>query len=490
METLSVVPQDGLADLWPYLLLALVLALDLWASAHAVLHKRDPRAATGWVGLIWAAPLLGAALYGLLGINRIRRLARALRDRPASPPPPPADHRCAPEALAALLPPEQANLRTLARLVEDVTRRPLLAGNRVLPLTGDVPAYPAMLRAINEATRSVALATYLFDNDRAGALFLEALRRAVARGVTVRVLIDDVGARYSRPAIVRPLRRAGVPVARFLPRWLPWALPYANLRNHRKILVVDGRCGFTGGVNIREGHYAALRPRHPIEDLHFLVEGPVVAHLQEAFAQDWAFCTGELLHGEPWLAPLEPAGPVLARGIADGPDEDFEKLRLTLLGALACARASVLIVTPYFLPDPGLITALNVTALRGVAVDIVLPQRNNLRLVQWASTALLWQVLERGCRVWLTPPPFDHSKLMVVDGTWALVGSANWDPRSLRLNFEFSLECYDRGLAGVLEGLARERIRRARPVTLQEVDGRPLAVKLRDGLARLLAPYL
>jgi cardiolipin synthase len=253
---------------------------------------------------------------------------------------------------------------------------------------------------------------------------------------------------------------------------------------------VDGRCGFIGGMNIREGHYPELRPRHPIQDLHFRVEGPVVAHLQKAFVEDWAFCTGELLQGERWFPALEPAGAAPVRGIADGPDEDFEKLRLTLLGALACARSSVLIVTPYFLPDAGLITALNVTALRGVTVDIVLPERNNLRLVQWASTALLCQVLERGCRVWLSPPPFDHSKLMVVDSIWALVGSANWDPRSLRLNFEFNLECYDPELAGLLEGMALAKIRRARRVTLEEVDGRRLAVKLRDGLARLLSPYL
>jgi cardiolipin synthase len=481
---------SSLADLGPYLFAALALALGVWASAHAVLHKRDTRAATAWVAFIWTAPLLGATLYFLLGINRIRRLARALRDRTPSPPAAPIAHRCASEALAELLPPGQANFRTLARLVEDVTRRPLLRGNQIVPLTADVGAYPAMLQAINEAKRSVALATYIFDNDRAGALFLRALREAVARGVEVRVLIDDIGARYSRPSVVQPLQRAGVPVALFLPRWMPWSVPYANLRNHRKILVVDGRCGFTGGVNIREGHDPALRPRYPIQDLHFRIEGPVVAHLLEVFAEDWAFCTREILQGERWFPPLEPAGPVLARGIPDGPDEDFEKLRLTLLGALACAQSSVLIVTPYFLPDAGLITALNVAALRGVAVDIVLPERNNLRLVQWASVALLWQVLERGCRVWLSPPPFDHSKLMVVDGTWALVGSANWDPRSLRLNFEFSLESYDRALAGVLEGMARHRVRRARRVSLEEVDGRRLAVKLRDGLARLLSPYL
>ena len=164
---------------------------------------------------------------------------------------------------------------------------------------------------------------------------------------------------------------------------------------------------------------------------------------------------------------------------------------MTLLGAITAARSSVIVVTPYFLPDATLVNTLNVAAMRGVQVDILLPAEDNLRVVQWASTAQLWQVLERGCRVWLTPPPFDHTKLMVVDGAWVLLGSSNWDPRSLRLNFEFDLECYDRGLAESLQRWLRdERLRQARPVTLAEVDGRSLPVRLRDGLARLLSPYL
>jgi cardiolipin synthase len=148
------------------------------------------------------------------------------------------------------------------------------------------------------------------------------------------------------------------------------------------------------------------------------------------------------------------------------------------------------IVTPYFLPDPGLLTALGVASLRGVEVDLLLPARNNLPLVQWASQAILWQPLEQGCRVWLSPPPFDHTKLMLVDGAWALLGSANWDARSLRLNFELNVECYDRDLAALLGGLFERKLRSARPVSLADVDGRSLPVKLRDGLARLLSPYL
>ena len=265
-----------LAYLWPCLLVTSILALNVWASGHAVLHKRDTPSAIAWAGLIWTAPLFGAGLYFLLGINRIQRRARSLRGRTPRVQVPAASTCCSPDALAALLPPGAVHLSALARLVEEVTQRPLLLGNHVVPLGDDTPAYPAMLQAIHDAAHSVALATYIFDNDRAGALFLEALHRAVGRGVEVRVLIDDVGARYSTPSIVRPLLHAAVPVALFLPRWLPRATPYANLRNHRKILVVDGRCGFTGGMNIREGHYAEIRPRQPIQDLHFRVEGPVV----------------------------------------------------------------------------------------------------------------------------------------------------------------------------------------------------------------------
>jgi cardiolipin synthase len=233
-----------------------------------------------------------------------------------------------------------------------------------------------------------------------------------------------------------------------------------------------------------------MRPAYLIDDLHFRLSGPIVAQLQEVFVTDWEFCGDELLQGEKWFPSLEPIGTVAARGISTGPDGDFDKLRLTLLGALACARSSIHIITPYFLPDAPLITALNVAALRGVEVDIILPEQNNLVLVKWASTALLWQLLERGCRVWLSPPPFDHTKLVVVDRAWTLFGSANWDPRSLRLNFEFDVECYDLELAAALDPLICRKRESARRVTLEDVDARSIPVRMRDGIARLLTPYL
>lgn len=475
-------------------LLVIVPIVHFLAAAavtiHAVLWKRDTRAVIGWVGISWLAPLAGSIGYFLFGINRLQRKAIALRIREG--------HRQ--DAVVPLSDVDRSRLEEidnmypslvgLARLGYSLTQRPLLPGNDVEPLVNGDQAFPAMLSAIDAAQRSIALQSYIFDSDDVGRRFLEALIRAQRRGVEVRVLIDDVGSKYSRPTMVRMLRKAGVHAAAFLPTFLPRLAAYANLRNHRKLLIIDGNLAFTGGTNIRAGHWQTLEPRHPIECIHFRVRGPVVGQLREAFAIDWAFTTDESLQGDAWRSSLERTGDVWCRGIPDGPDEDFEKITDMLTGALACATRNVHIVTPYFLPHQSLMHSLNVAAMRGVAVDIVLPKYNNLPFVQWAATAQLWQLLEKGCRVYLSPRPFDHSKLMVVDGVWSLIGSSNWDPRSLRLNFEFNIECYDTHLASTLQAIIERKIRSSSPVTLDEVNQRPLAIQLRDGLSRLLTPYL
>ncbi|MBI4248053.1 MAG: PLDc N-terminal domain-containing protein [Elusimicrobia bacterium] len=477
-------------DLWPYIAGALTAALTLVTAAHAILYKRDTRAAAGWVGIIWLAPIAGPVLYILFGINRIRRKASALRSESPQPPIPAPPAQSAEEDLQRSLPPKARHLRSLVKLIDQVVQRPCLPGNRITPLVNGDAAYPAMLDAIEKAEKTVTMATYIFNDGRAGRLFLEALKKAVLRNVAVRVLIDAVGARYSWPPVTRALERSGVPVARFLPTIIPWRMPYLNMRNHRKILVVDGRTAFTGGMNVSDENWLAGAGDGGVQDLHFQIEGPVVGHLQHAFAEDWAFAAGEALQGEAWFPALDAAGTTLARGIIDGPDEDFEKFRWSILGALECAKSSIRIVTPYFLPDQSLITALNVAAMTGIRVDIILPRENNLSMVQWASTHLLWQLLERGCRVWLSPPPFDHTKLMLVDGAWVLIGSANWDPRSLRLNFESNVECYDTLLAETLEALFQAKLQKAHELSLEEVNGRSLPVQLRDGVARLFSPYL
>jgi len=476
---------DRIDRFWPDLVAGFSLLAALFASIHAVLHKRDSRAATLWLGFIWFLPLLGSIFYLALGVNRVRRHALSLGVQNTL-------SRPVPEDLGEPLHADAEHLKMLARIVGRVVARPLTTGNQIQPLVNGDEAFPAMLAAIESAQKTISLSTYIFDNDPSGQKFVEALARAVQRRVEVRVLIDAAGTRYSWPPITHKLKHARIPFARFLPSsiFAPWRVATINLRNHRKILVVDGRIGFTGGMNIRHGNVLADKPKSPVKDLHFRVEGPVVTRLQEAFVNDWAFTTGEVLDGGAWFPELPEAGNAIARVITDGPDADFDKLRWTLLAALAEAQTSIQIITPYFLPDTALITALNLAALRGVRVDIVLPAKNNLPFVQWASRAMWWQVLQRGCHIWLAPPPFDHSKLMIVDNHWVLLGSANWDARSLRLNFELNVECYGREFAEKMALVIQQKMHGAHKMTLAEVDARPVAGKLRDGLARLFSPFL
>ena len=460
---------------------AAVLVAALFASGHAVIYKREARSAALWAVLIWVMPAVGPILYLLMGVNRVHRRAARMR----------ADmvrHRTDPHVAPGE--PPGTHLAPLARMLNNVTERPLVPGNSVEPLVDGVQAYPAMLEAIESAQSSIALASYIFHGDGIGAQFVDALVRAMQRGVAVRVLVDDVDVRFTRSSAAKPLRRAGVQVGVFNPPLMPARLNAVHLRNHRKILVVDGTLGFTGGINIDRRYWRPDAPGDASRDLHFRLRGPVVAQLAEVFADDWQFATGEALRDAPWFVPLEPAGSVLARCIDDGPDESSEPLRWSIVGGLNAAQRSVRIMTPYFVPDGSLITALDVASMRGVEVDVLLPSQSDLPHVHWAAFGQLWQVIERGCRVWSSPAPFDHSKLMVVDGAWTLLGSANWDARSLRLNFELNVECYSVEFGAHMEGLVQARLNNARPVTLADLNARPLPVKLRDGAARLFAPFL
>ncbi|MDI1274620.1 phospholipase D-like domain-containing protein [Polaromonas sp.] len=483
--------REGLS-LVPVLATLLHLALALAVTLHALLTRRHVSTTVAWIGLAWLAPVVGPLLYLVLGVNRIQRAGVALGMKEAWQREHQRAHGGAPAIGSAAGPdaPCTPALAGINRLARQTTGNALLAGNAVTPLIDGDQAYPAMLAAIAGARRSITLATYIFDLDAVGSAFADALVQASERGVAVRVLVDAVGGRYSRTRMVAHLRARGVTAAAFLPPRFPGLLAYANLRNHRKIMVVDGALGFTGGMNIRAGHQLALQTAHPVRCLHFAVRGPVVADMQRAFSIDWAFSTGEALLGDTWFDAGQACGPVLARGVSDGPDGDIDHMRLVLLGALASAQRRVCIMTPYFLPDEVLLTTLQITALRGVAVDIVLPARSNLPLMDWAMRPQLGGLLHAGCRVHLSPPPFDHSKLFLVDDDWSLIGSTNWDARSLRLNFEYNLECHDAGLVKQLDVLVHQRLAQARALDVALLDRQPLAGQLRDRLTGLLSPYL
>jgi cardiolipin synthase A/B len=465
----------------PYVAIALSLAhfaLAAGVTLHVLAHNRNPGSAVSWIGLAWLSPVVGSLLYVLLGINRVQRRARSEGVLPSEDP----------QVEESPAPPACQHLAGLELAARRISRRNVQPGNAIGMLVNGDAAYPQMIAAIEGAASSVALSSYIFRADAVGHEFISALVGAHRRGVEIRVLIDGYGGGYLRSATYRRLHHARVPVARFMHSVLPWRMPFVNLRTHRKILCVDGRVAFTGGLNIGAENVAALKPRHMVLDSHFRFEGPVVAQLCEAFAGQWYFTTGEALAGPAWFPQLAPVGDSLVRAITSGPDQDLEKIELLVLEAIACARSSIQIMTPYFLPDDRIITALALAAMRNVAVDIVLPEHSNHPTVDWAMRAHIGPLLMAGCRVWTHKPPFDHSKLMTVDGIWCLVGSANWDMRSFRLNFEINLEVYHSVI--VAEVSAKIAANQTARLLQADLDRRSLPSRLRDNAAHLMLPYL
>jgi cardiolipin synthase len=470
------------------LLVAAVALLSLVAAGHALLYKRDSRSALVWTSLNLSLPLVGPFLYWCLGINRISRRAKSWHERGRwlnrAEIFPFVDQ----SSREVQLPDCAAHLSGLMLLSNRIVANTMLEGNRIVALVGGEEAYPAMLKSIRHARETINLSSYIFDAEGVGAEFVDYLLEAAGRGVEVRIIIDALGEKYSRVSPRTAFHNSPVRLERYLPLRNG---AYINLRNHRKLLIVDGREAFTGGMNIRSCHlqtFASLADS--VCDVHFSVSGPVVADLQRTFLGDWYFVSGEKLENPRFFPVIQAAGNGLACCIADGPDREFRKIEQIIMGALSCAKEQVCIMTPYFVPDREMISALITAALRGVDVRVVLPGCNNLPFVHWASRSMLWELLAYGIKVYYQPPPFVHTKLLLVDNIWSLVGSANLDPRSLRLNFELNLSVFDAELSATIGRHFERAYENAHEVTFQEVEGYSIPVKLRDNFARLFSPYL
>lgn len=465
-------------------------ALLLMVTAgHALLYKRDPRAALGWMAVCILFPLVGPILYFLFGINRVHTRAKKLVRR--APFPIHSDYERPededlPFVASTNIPME---FKEIAGISDAVTRRPLVGCNQIKILNNGEQAYPEMLDRIEDAKHSLFLATYLFETNRTGRRFIEALAKAAHRGVDVRVLVDGVGELYSFPRAGTLLKKAGVRIARFIPPRLFPPMLHINLRNHRKIMVADGSTGFIGGMNIGDRHLADVRSNPSrVIDLHFRLNGPVVAQIEQIFIDDWGFATGKRI--QPKSTVNVDKGSAVCRAIVDGPNEDLGKLTTILIGAITSARRRISIMTPYFLPSREMISAMKTAALRGVEVTVILPAKNNLPFVHWATRNMLWELLQWGVRIYYQPPPFVHTKLFIVDDHYTQIGSANMDSRSLRLNFELVIEVYDNAFSEALATHIEKNRKRSKEVFLKDLDARSLPIRTRDALAWLFSPYL
>ncbi|NQV71251.1 MAG: PLDc N-terminal domain-containing protein [Pseudohongiella sp.] len=464
------------------LTISLILGvISLAAAQHALLHKRDSNSALAWVIFCLILPLLGPLIYLLFGINRVA--ARAQRSYLA---------KTQADDSPTIDEPIGTHFRPLSLVGETLTGLGLRSCSDIQLLENGEALYPAMLKDIDQASKRVYLSTYLFQNDNTGDQFVKALRRAQERGVDVRIIIDGLGEIAYPPRIGKKLGKNKLNFKLFNPiKLIPPALN-TNMRNHRKILLVDGNSAFTGGQNIADRHLLEQAENPiPTMDLHFRLTGKIVDDFERAFLKDWNYCSGVTEKSS--FTPSntnKTESRVWARLILDGPNEDLDKLNELLVGVLSSAKTRIWIMTPYFLPGLDLIGALIGARLRGVDVRILLPERTNIYLAHWAAQHNLHYLLTKGLRIYSLPAPFIHTKAIVIDNNYALVGSANLDPRSLRLNFELGVEIFSEEFNQAISNYFATRLRTSVQVDENKLLSRPAWVRVRDALAWLLTPYL
>jgi cardiolipin synthase A/B len=363
---------------------------------------------------------------------------------------------------------------------------PLVDGNRVELLENGVEIFPPMLEAIRGARQSVNLLTYVYWQGDIARRFAREMAAACRRGVEGRVLLDAIGAAKMDEALIEEMRVAGCQVAHFHPpRWNE--LRRMNRRTHRKVLVVDGKKGFTGGVGIAEEWTGNAGDEGHWRDDHFLVEGPVVRYLQGAFGENWRQATGEVLAEERFYPAIEPAGAARVVPVLGEPGGTVSDIAFVYWLSLRRARESVWIATPYYAPDPDLQEAIEATARRGVEVVLIVPNElNDSRLVRWASRTHYRSLLDAGVRIFEYEPTMFHVKAVTVDDDWAIIGSANFDNRSFELNYEVTVAVEDPALVGSLQESMRADLRESREVTIEEVNAWSPLARARDRLATVL----
>lgn len=617
---------------------------------HAMLFKRHSRAALGWIVTVVMMPYVGVFLYLLFGLNRVHGRSKKLKEEIRAQSALLEDF-----AWADAVDPQMTSLDAAREHFSDTEIRMLRVGikisdnrlipnNRVRPLHNGEQAYPPMLEAIRQATSRVWVTTYIFETNDAGMEFVDALIDAHKRGVDVRVIVDGLGELYYRPIVGPKLREAGVPFARYLP---PRVFPpqfYLNLRNHRKMLVVDGLIAFSGGMNIG-GRHMRYDPQNktPTQDIHFCLEGPIVRDFESLFLYDWLFARHhdrglrgwsasrraaqlqeqdlppeaireslkgprdlrwrplplrarvigralfephaimmDELAGKGYSATPAPAPDIEAvsaplsgetrtqlssvdregatsasseessslviastpplreldeelsyrsahaqafrqrmaevherslytpdmtpelraldeanndfdawcRLIDDGPDHELSRLETLISSVISAASHRVLMVSPYFLPTESIESALVNAVLRGVAVTVLIPRETNQPLVHAAMYRSIGWMIKRGVTVLMQPPPFAHTKLLIIDDRYVQLGSANIDPRSLRLNFELGVEVVDDSLVNQLMAYYEPILDKAEPLTLAKLQKRSPFRRVGDGVAWLFSPYL
>lgn len=480
-------------DIWNVIIYALLAFyfLVVIATVLTVVHeRRDPIRALSWIVVLVLLPFAGMVLFVFFGqdyrkqkifnrkeikdLKQFENLSyRQLREIDTSSNPAVASNR---EIITLLL----NNNKSL-----------LTTDNRLEVLDDGRKTFSSLLEALREARSFIHLEYYIFENDALGGEIVEILKERARAGVEVRFIYDDVGSWNLKRGFIRSLREAGIQVHCFMPVVFPWLTSKINYRNHRKIAVIDGRVGYTGGLNIADRYLHGTK-YGPWRDTHLKIEGTAVHMLQLTFLTDWYFATGiQLRDKEKYLALREEyAGDTAVQIVTSGPDSDWATIMQAYFAAISKATDHIYISTPYFMPGESLLTALKVAALSGIDVRILLPSRSDSKIVYWASRSYIAELLEARIKVYLYYEGFNHSKIMTVDGRFSSIGTANMDSRSFEDNFEVTAMIYDERITGQIERQFMEDLEHSVKLTRKRWAVRSRRDLLKESVARLFSPLL
>ena len=481
LDWLHAIPVIG-GMLGPALLIGWLTYLVL-LGGWIVLQKREPVATLSWLLGLALLPYVGFLIYHLLGPQKIQRQrlrrarSRLQGDALGSET---CSAACSPEALE------------LARLAETATGLAPSTARDVRVLVDGAATYDALIEDLGHAQHHVHLEYYIFMPDRSGGALRDALIACARRGVRVRLLLDAIGSGKCSRTFLAPLVEAGGEVAWFHPTrfWKFWSRPWLNMRTHRKIVVIDSRVAYTGGINITDDENERLRS-DAYRDVHLRIEGDAARALQLVFSEDWVYATGQrdFISEVARTLPASSPGEISAQVLTSGPDSSWEAIHRLHVSLIHAARERVWLITPYFVPGEAAMMALCSSGLAGLDVRLMVPRMSDSRLVTLAARSYFDDLLAAGVKIYEYGPRMLHTKALLVDDASVIVGSANFDHRSFRLNFEVSVLFQDRGLgdrvAKLIEGefasAPRVRTDRQRPL---------FATRLPEALARLMSPLL
>ena len=378
----------------------------------------------------------------------------------------------------------------LAALLTNTSHSIPLYGSRITTYTDGRSKMEALLTEIACAKHHIHIQYYILNDDETGRRLRDALIAKAREGVEVRILYDDVGSSGAKKSFFRSMRSEGIEVYAFLHVKFPLFTSKVNYRNHRKILVVDGRVGFTGGINIAQRYITGTK-LGPWRDTHLRLEGEAVGMLQIVFITDWFFVTKKLLADyDKYLPKTHVRDETMIQIVTSGPDSDWASIMQAFFSAISHAQHHIYISSPYFLPNEAILTAVKVASLSGIDVRIMIPSRSDSKIVYWASRSYIGELIEANVKVYLYRKGFNHSKLIMIDGRFASVGTANMDIRSFEDNFEVSAILYDRAITESLEADFLRDLERSRLVTREYWESRPLLHNMYEAMSRLFSPLL